>query len=152
MAKAKILVIEDDPDISGLVSYNLKESGYDIISTTYGNRGLALAKKENPDLIVLDVMVSSADGFEIYKQLKLDESTKYTPVIILGAETQDEDKVVGLEFDVNDYVTTPFSPMELIERIKVVMRRIGLEENVEDVDELGDTEYVNVDDEKHEDK
>jgi DNA-binding response OmpR family regulator len=146
MAKAKILIIEDDPDVAGMIKYTLKEAGYDVVLVPDGSKGLALAKKERPDLIVLDVMLSDADGFEICKNLKLDEATKYVPVIILGAETQDEDRVVGLEFDVNDYVETPFSPRDLIARVKAVMRRMGLEQDVDEPDGVEDT-YI--DDEEH---
>jgi DNA-binding response OmpR family regulator len=149
MAKARILIIEDDPNITGLIEHDLGGSDYDVISVSDGNKGLALARKERPDLIVLDVMLLSTDGFEIYKKLKLDEITKYLPVIIVGAESQDKDRVVGQEFDVSDYVPTPFSPRELIERIRVVMRRMGLEE---DVDELEETEDTNIDGEKHNDE
>lgn len=149
MTKVKILVIEDNPNIAGVIEHGFEKSGYEIISTSDGNKGLLLAKRESPDLIVLDVMLSATDGFEICKNLRLDEATKYLPVIILGAETQDEDRVVGLEFNVDDYVATPFSPIELIERIKTAMRRLGLEE---DVDEPEETEDVNVDDEEHEDE
>ena len=152
MTKAKIPVIEDNPDIAGVIEHGFKESGYKIISTSDGNKGLVLAKKERPDLIVLDVMLSSADGFEICKNLRLDESTKYLPVIILGAETQDEDRIVGLEFNVDDYVATPFSPIELIERIKIVMRRLGLEEDVDELEEAEDIEDTYINDEEHSDE
>jgi len=149
MAKTKILVFEDDPAISGIIEHELKGAGCNIISVSDGDKGLALAKSKRPDLIVLDVMLSSADGFEICKKLRLDEATKYLPVIILGAETQDEEKIVGQEFDVDDYVATPFRPGELIARIKAVMRRMGLAEGIDELEEAGG---VYIDDEEHEDE
>ena len=123
MAKGKIQIIEDERDIVEMVEYNLKEEGYDVISSFDGQKGIEQARKEKPDLIILDLMLPSIDGFEVCKVLKGQQSTAHIPIIILSAKSRETDKVVGLELGADDYVTKPFSPRELIARIKVVLRR-----------------------------
>ncbi len=123
MTKAKILIIEDDRDIVEMLKYNLKDQGYETISALDGNEGLKLTKKEQPDLIILDIMLPFIDGFEVCRTLKKDQMTANIPIIILSAKSQETDKVVGLELGADDYVTKPFSPRELLARIKTMLRR-----------------------------
>jgi two-component system phosphate regulon response regulator PhoB len=123
MSKNKILIVEDDHDIVEMVEYNLREEGYATISAFNGEDGLRLAKKENPDLIILDIMLPIIDGFEVCRNLKSEKVTADIPVIILSAKSQETDKVVGLELGADDYITKPFSPRELIARIRAILRR-----------------------------
>ncbi len=123
MCKGKILIIEDDRDIVEMVEYNLKQDGYTAVHAYDGEKGIKLADKEKPDLIILDLMLPAIDGFEVCKTLKLQQSTCRVPIIILSAKSRETDKVVGLELGADDYVTKPFSPRELLARIKAVLRR-----------------------------
>jgi len=123
MADEKILIIEDDQDILEMLEYNLREEGYDTFSALNGKDGIALAKKEQPNLIILDIMLPILDGFEVCRMLKSDEIAAQIPVIILSAKSQETDKIVGLELGADDYVTKPFSPRELIARIRAILRR-----------------------------
>ena len=123
MTKGRILIIEDDRDIVEMIEYNLKEEGYGAIAALDGERGVELAKRENPDLIILDLMLPAIDGFEVCRILKQQQSTAQIPIIILSAKSRETDKVVGLELGADDYVTKPFSPRELLARIKAVLRR-----------------------------
>ncbi|MGD2095913.1 MAG: response regulator [Phycisphaerales bacterium] len=123
MEKGKILIVEDDHDIVEMVKYNLKEQGYVTVSAFNGKQGIELAVKEQPDLIILDIMLPVADGFEVCRTLKNNRKTANIPIIILSAKSQETDKVVGLELGADDYVTKPFSPRELIARIRAILRR-----------------------------
>jgi len=123
MSKGKIEIIEDDRDIVEMVEYNLREEGYRTIAAFDGEKGIDLARREKPDLIILDLMLPAIDGFEVCKILKQQESTSHIPIIILSAKSRETDKVVGLELGADDYMTKPFSPRELIARIKAVLRR-----------------------------
>ena len=123
MGKRKILIIEDDRDIVEMLDYNLKEEGYETISALNGEQGIALAGKERPDLIILDIMLPIIDGFEVCRILKNDDRVAHIPIIILSAKSQETDKVVGLELGADDYVTKPFSPRELIARTRAILRR-----------------------------
>lgn len=129
MGKRKILIIEDDRDIVEMLDYNLKEEGYETVSALNGEQGIALAGKERPDLIILDIMLPIMDGFEVCRALKNDDSVAHIPIIILSAKSQETDKVVGLELGADDYVTKPFSPRELIARTRAILRR-GREEHI----------------------
>ena len=123
MSRGKILIVEDDRDIVEMVEYNLKQEGYTAVHAFNGEKGIELAGKEKPDLIILDLMLPAIDGFEVCKALKQQQSTAGIPIIILSAKSRETDKVVGLELGADDYVTKPFSPRELIARIKAVLRR-----------------------------
>ncbi|NQT28495.1 MAG: response regulator [Candidatus Omnitrophica bacterium] len=123
MAKEKILIVEDDPDIVEMIDYNLKKEGYRIISVLNGEDAIGIAEKENPDLIILDLMLPEMDGFQVCKHLRSEEKTSSVPIIMLTAKSQETDKVVGLELGADDYMTKPFSPRELVARIKAVLRR-----------------------------
>lgn len=118
---AKILVIDDEPSITKLVSAYLKPEGYEVLVASDGPAGLKAARAFKPDLIILDVMLPGMDGIELLSRLRR-ESDVY--VIMLTAKTEETDKIVGLTVGADDYVTKPFSPRELVARVKAALRRI----------------------------
>ena len=118
-----ILVIEDETDIADLVALHLQRHGFTPLLAHDGLSGLALAKEANPALILLDLMLPGMDGVRVFKELRRDPRTLHTPVIMLTARAQTEDRVAGLELGADDYVTKPFSPKELMLRIKAVLKR-----------------------------
>ncbi|UCH59243.1 MAG: response regulator transcription factor [Anaerolineales bacterium] len=119
--KAKILVIDDEPSITKLVSAYLQPEGYEVYTAADGEAGLKAARAFQPDLIVLDIMLPGLDGIELLTRLRR-ESDVY--VILLTAKTEETDKIVGLSVGADDYVTKPFSPRELVARIKAALRRL----------------------------
>ncbi len=123
MMKARILVVDDEKDILELVSYNLHKEGFEVSGSTNGEDALQCIKKENYDLIILDLMLPGIQGMEFCKLLKTSEETSFIPVIMLTAKNEELDKVLGLEMGADDYITKPFSPRELIARVKAVLRR-----------------------------
>jgi two-component system, OmpR family, alkaline phosphatase synthesis response regulator PhoP len=118
---AKILVIDDEPSIVNLVTAYLKPEGYEVYTAADGNAGLKTARAFKPNVIVLDLMLPGIDGIEVLTQLRR-ESNVY--VILLTAKTEETDKIVGLSVGADDYVTKPFSPRELVARIKAALRRL----------------------------
>jgi len=118
-----IAVVDDEEDICGLVSVNLKKNGFPVKEFGDGKSLFRFLKKQKPALIILDVMLPDMDGFEICKQIKKDDRNSSIPVIMLTAKTDESDKIVGLELGADDYVTKPFSIKELIARVKAVLRR-----------------------------
>ena len=122
--KKKILVIEDEANIRELVMYNLKANGYDAIEAEDGISGITLAYKENPDLILLDIMLPGKDGYEICRELRSEGIE--IPIIMLTAKSEEVDKVLGLEFGADDYIAKPFGIRELLARIKAVLRRVDM--------------------------
>lgn len=123
MAKHSILIVDDEPDIVELVSYNLKKEGYSVRSASSGEEGLKAAKSDVPDLIVLDLMLPGVDGLEVCRLLKADPKTGAVPVLILSAKGGEADVVAGLELGADDYVTKPFSPRILLARVKATLRK-----------------------------
>ncbi len=121
--KEKILIVDDEKDIVKLLDYNLKKEGFRTVVSFDGKDALDLVIKEHPNLILLDLMLPEIDGFEVCKSLKKNDKTSEIPVIMLTAKSQETDKVIGLELGADDYITKPFSPRELIARIKAVLRR-----------------------------
>lgn len=117
----KILIIEDEPNIRELVLYNVEQNGYKGLAAEDGLQGLAMARTEKPDLILLDIMLPGKNGYDICKELRM-EGAK-TPIIMLTAKNEEIDKVLGLEFGADDYVSKPFGVRELMARIKAVLRR-----------------------------
>jgi two-component system alkaline phosphatase synthesis response regulator PhoP len=117
----KILVIDDEPSITNLVSAYLKPEGYEVFTAADGNAGLKAARAFKPDLIILDLMLPGIDGIELLTRLRR-ESDVY--VIMLTARTEETDKIVGLSVGADDYVTKPFSPRELVARVKAALRRL----------------------------
>lgn len=120
----KILIIEDEKAISDILTFNLKKEGYEIICASDGESGKAAALEENPDLILLDVMLPKLDGFEVCKAVRKSLST---PIIMLTAREEEVDKVLGLELGADDYITKPFSMRELMARVKANIRRRALD-------------------------
>ena len=120
----KILIIEDEPDVVDLLTLQLRKSGEFTVSiATDGATGLRKAREESPALIILDLMLPKVPGLEVCKILKTDSTTRHIPIIMLTAKAEEIDRIVGLEFGADDYVTKPFSPREIILRIKAIIRR-----------------------------
>lgn len=118
-----ILIVEDEKDILNLISYNLEREGYRTYRAETGEAGLRLAKEQQPDLVVLDLMLPGLNGIEICKRMKADQNLQETPILMLTAKTQDADVVTGLDAGADDYVTKPFSPKVLTARIRALLRR-----------------------------
>lgn len=123
MGRKNILIVEDDENIQQLVSYNLIKNGFLVSCAEDGKLGLALIKKENPDLVLLDVMLPEIDGISLCKTLRSDKETKDIPIIMLTAKGEEEDIIKGLESGADDYIPKPFSPKILIARVNAVLRR-----------------------------
>lgn len=124
--KTKILVVDDEPDALEILGFKLREAGYTPIFAKDGTRALAIAREERPELIVLDLMLPEVDGLEVCKILRRDASTASIPVIMLTARAAEMDRVLGLELGADDYVTKPFSPRELVIRIRKQLSRARL--------------------------
>ena len=122
MAKT-ILIVEDDKDILELIVWHLNTEGYRVFAAGDGIKGYELAGREKPDLIILDLMLPSMDGLEICKRLKRSEAFEHVPVIMLTAKGEEVDRIVGFELGADDYMVKPFSPRELLLRIRAVLRR-----------------------------
>ena len=123
MASPKILVVEDEKSIVRILSYNLEREGYQVMVVRDGEEAVEMARKELPDLILLDLMLPKMDGLEVCRQLRMTPKTAHLPIIMLTAKTQESDRIVGLEIGADDYIPKPFSPRELIARVKAVLRR-----------------------------
>ncbi|MBM4762528.1 response regulator transcription factor [Bacillus sp. B15-48] len=120
----KVLVVDDEQSIVTLLQYNLEQSGYEVITATDGELGEQLALQENPDLIILDLMLPKLDGIEVCKRLR--QHKMMTPILMLTAKDDEFDKILGLELGADDYMTKPFSPREVIARVKAILRRSHL--------------------------
>jgi two-component system phosphate regulon response regulator PhoB len=123
MASEKILIIEDEEDIRELVRYNLEREKFKVCEAESGEKGLKVAARELPDLILLDLMLPGKDGMQICRELKQDDVTREIPVVMMTARGEESDIVAGLELGAEDYVVKPFSPKVLIARVKTVLRR-----------------------------
>jgi phosphate regulon transcriptional regulator PhoB len=123
MKKGTILVIDDEKDLIELVRYNLEKEGFDVIAATDGQAGLEVVKRHRPDLVVLDLMMPGLDGLQVCQRLRSDPRQGRIPVIMLTAKATEADRVVGLELGADDYITKPFSPREVVARVKAVLRR-----------------------------
>jgi len=121
--KPKILVVDDEPDALDVLGFKLKEAGFDPIFARDGKRAIAAAREEYPALIVLDLMLPEVDGLDVCKILRRDHATAAIPIIMLTAKAAEMDRVVGLEVGADDYVTKPFSPRELVLRIRKLLAR-----------------------------
>ncbi len=122
----RVLIAEDESDVLDLVSFNLHRESIETIPAKDGIVAIELALKELPDLILLDLMLPGRDGFSVFKELRLDSRTKDIPVLMLTAKAQLEDVIAGLELGADDYLTKPFSPKELILRVKALLKRSAL--------------------------
>jgi len=132
-----ILVVDDEPDIAGLVSYNLKKEGYSVISAADGEQALQEIKNREISLIILDLMLPGLNGIEICRIVRQNVTTRDIPIIMLTARGEEHDRIRGLETGADDYMAKPFSPRELIARVKAVLRRTGDRRKPEEVINLG---------------
>ncbi len=121
--QGRVLVVEDERDVADLIRYNLTKEGYDVVVAPTGSDALKQAREVHPDLVLLDIMVPQLNGWEVCRRLKQDVETKNIPVIMVTGRVEEGDKVLGFEMGADDYVTKPFSPRELIARIRAVARR-----------------------------
>jgi DNA-binding response OmpR family regulator len=127
--KPTILVVEDDVDILQLVDHNLKLADFHVLAAQDGYEALSIAKKHLPQLVILDLMLPGLDGFEVCKELKRSPTTRNIPVLMLTARGEEVDRIVGLELGADDYVVKPFSPRELVLRVRAILRRFAPEES-----------------------
>jgi len=118
-----IVVVEDEPDILEVLSYNLRREGFEVATSDDGEKGLKLIQGNRPDLVLLDLMLPGMDGLDICRSLKSDPTTGHIPIIMVTAKDEESDLVLGLGLGADDYVTKPFSPKELVARVKAVLRR-----------------------------
>jgi two-component system phosphate regulon response regulator PhoB len=118
-----ILIVEDEKDIADLISYHLSQSGFSVITALDGQSALERAKKERPGLVILDLMLPGMDGKDVCRALKSNPLTRSIPILMLTAKTEEVDRVIGFELGADDYVTKPFSPRELVLRVKAILRR-----------------------------
>lgn len=123
MSKAHILLVDDEEDILELMGYNLEQEGYEVSTARDGLSALEKAEKENPDLIVLDIMMPGMDGIEVCERLRQHAHLRLTPILMLTARTEEEDEIVGLESGADDYVPKPVSPQLIVSRIDALLRR-----------------------------
>ncbi len=120
----RVLVVDDEPDIVALVVYHLAKTGYRVSSAAAGPDALAIARRERPALIVLDLMLPGLSGFEVLEQLRQDEATRGIAVLMLTARKDEPDRIRGLSLGADDYLTKPFSPQELVLRVGAILRRV----------------------------
>jgi two-component system, OmpR family, alkaline phosphatase synthesis response regulator PhoP len=123
MTGKHITLIEDEPDIQEIVAYNLKREGFQVNSAFTGEDGLALIERKRPDLILLDLMLPGIDGLEVCRRLRARSETRDVPIIIVSAKGEESDVVLGLGLGADDYISKPFSPREVIARVRAVLRR-----------------------------
>ena len=119
----KVLIAEDESDIAELISFNLSRESIDTIKAKDGIEAVQKAQQETPDLVILDLMLPGRDGFQVFKELRLDSRTKAIPVMMLTAKAQLDDIIAGLELGADDYLTKPFSPKEMVLRVKALLKR-----------------------------
>ena len=117
----RVLVVDDEPAIITLLQYNLQQSGFEVISAMDGEAGIKMVKEENPDIMILDLMLPKIDGIEVCKKLREDKIM--IPILMLTAKGDEFDKILGLELGADDYMTKPFSPREVVARVKAILRR-----------------------------
>jgi two-component system phosphate regulon response regulator PhoB len=123
MGKCRILVVEDEQAISEVLEYNLAKEGYEVEVEFRGDTALDTIRSRPPDLILLDLMLPGLDGLEVCRMIKRDQHTASIPLVVLTAKSEEVDRIVGLELGADDYITKPFSPREVVLRIKAVLRR-----------------------------
>ncbi len=123
MGKLTVLVIDDDPVILELLRVNFEIEGFDVLCATDGEEGFKRARSEQPDAVISDIMMPRRDGLQLLTDLKRDPSTEHLPVILLSAKAQKSEVQQGLEMGADDYITKPFDPLELIDRLNAVITR-----------------------------
>ncbi len=135
---ATVLIIDQDKEHVALVRHSLTEGGFDVIAAARGDAGLEIALRHKPDLVLLEVKIPGLDGLEVCRRLRSADRESRIPVIILSELGAERHRVVGLELGADDYVVKPFSPRELLARIKAVLRRVAAAEEPGDVRRSGD--------------
>ena len=144
MSEIRILIIEDEQDVIDLLTLNLRKAGFALSTANDGAAGLRKAREESPALIILDLMLPKMPGLEICKVLKTDTATRHIPIIMLTAKAEEIDRIIGLEFGADDYVTKPFGVLELVARVEAVLRRAapstGVKGQAADASRFGDIE------------
>ena len=133
-----ILIIEDEKDIVDLIAYHLKQSGFSVLSALDGPSGLELVKKNRPSLVILDLMLPGMEGKDICRTLKSNSLTQSIPILMLTAKAEEMDRVIGFELGADDYMTKPFSPRELVLRVKAILRRKEGPQEGEKIIRIGD--------------
>src|SRR5215207_2309095 len=119
----KVLIVDDEPNLLHTLRYNLRQAGYDVVLASTGDDAITVAAREQPNIIVLDVMLPGLDGFEVCRRIRSESSV---PILMLTARTEEVDRVVGLEVGADDYLTKPFSVRELLARVRAMLRRVDL--------------------------
>jgi two-component system phosphate regulon response regulator PhoB len=127
MADERVLVVDDEPDILSILVYQLSKEGYRVSTAVNGQTAISTAVEERPDVVILDLMLPGIDGYEVLKRLRQNERTASIPVILLTARQEEEERIRGFEYGADDYVTKPFSPRELIFRVRALLRRTHAE-------------------------
>jgi two-component system phosphate regulon response regulator PhoB len=122
--KPRLLLVEDDANLTELLRYNLEREGYDVLHSADGEEALVMAAEERPDVVILDWMIPNLPGIEVCRRLRRSSETANTPILMLTARAEEPDRIRGLETGADDYITKPFSPRELSARIKAVLRRL----------------------------
>lgn len=136
-----ILIVDDEQHILELIKFNLKKEGYNTFEADSGMMALEILKHNKIDLVILDIMMSDKDGYEVLKEIRFNKDTRNLPVILLSAKSEEIDKILGLELGADDYVTKPFSVKELVVRVKALLRRVeSLKPEIEDKVRFGDVE------------
>ena len=138
----RIVVIEDEKDITDLLTYTLRKEGFDVKSSARGKEGLDMIRRGPADLALIDIMLPDLDGLEVCKRLRADDNLRSLPVIFLTAKGEEFDRILGLEIGADDYVVKPFSPRELVARIKAVLRR---QDRAEDEPHVVETPDIRLD-------
>ena len=128
MDKIKILVVDDEEYILELISFNLTNNGYTVLTANNGIDAVKIAIEEKPNLILLDLMIPGKDGYDVCKEVRNNIEIKNIPIIMLTAKSEEIDKILGLELGADDYITKPFSVRELLARVKAVLRRFSMDE------------------------
>ena len=134
----KVLIVDDEKNIVDIIAFNLKKEGYDVITATDGEEGVKKTMEENPDLILLDIMMPKMDGYEACRKIS---EKKHTPIIMLTARAEEVDKVLGLEMGADDYVTKPFGVRELMARIKANLRKVAALQEAQNAGEDGGLQF-----------
>ena len=147
-AAQNVLVIEDDLDISELIEFNLERHGFRVSTALDGEVGLKKAISQTPDIILLDIMLPGIDGLRVLRSIREDQQAKNTPIILISAKGEESDIVIGLELGADDYVSKPFSPGELVARVKAACRRSSI--SSDHATQMTKVGPLSIDDERHE--
>jgi two-component system phosphate regulon response regulator PhoB len=132
-----VLVVDDEPHIVALVAYHLAKAGYRVVTATTGTDAVDEARRERPSLVILDLMLPGISGFEVLKRIRADANTRDIAVLMLTARRDELDRIEGLSLGADDYLTKPFSPQELVLRVKAILRRVGTPASAHQVVSIG---------------